>query len=365
MKNARAFTRIISCLMILPICFLTGCSFLPSAETIKEKVVKAAKDGYDDWCAESYEEWYKNESIKFLGSYTGRTQMSELTKLVVECFNRNDAERLKSLLCERTQGISGIDEQISEVLDFVGGGILSYNEPKHYPSAREGTQKRNAKETRTRLSWNIEDVITEKDEKFEISIHVNCLDIWDTSREGIMLMVIHRNDGERIRLGYYWKDYKDIAHDTARTLRNYIDARDTEGIRSMFCEQSQAHEELTSQVEALITFYEGASLRGKPAEPNKGNIKYDGRRDYCIYSVERETVFNNEPVRIFIDTLVDNMMTDADKTYTIRFSMYNRNDANPDAVGISQIILTRNDGKELIAGELIREDGDEIQIFIP
>lgn len=367
MRNEKVIAVIIQCVMGLLICSLTGCSILPSAEDIKEKIAQSV----DDWSAKDYENWY-NKGIEFHNE--GSTyQMKEVTKLLVECFSRNDAEKLKSLLCERTKGMPEIDEQIREALEFVGGDIIAYNEPKHYPNELEGKRKDNGKVTKARRNWYIKDIETESGGKFEIYIDVDFLDTRDLAREGVTKILITRDDGEKIQIGYYWKEYHDIALDTAHTLRNQIDAGDTEGIRSMFSEQSQMNGELTSQIEALITFYEGASLRGKPEEPNKRNIRYDEKRDYRIYSAEAETagnnasvrIFKDTPIRIFIETFMNNMMTDAGKTYTIRFFMYNRNDANPDTVGISQIIITRDDGVELSVGELIRENGDETQIFIP
>ena len=214
------------------------------------------------------------------------------------------------------------------------------------------------KTTRLEYSWDIENIKTDLDKTYEI--YVDAYEIYedDKSREGITRIVIKSDDKEQI-IGYKWPSYFNTGRDMSTQIVKNFDTRDMNGLKEMFSGKTLEIADIDQQIRSAIDFFEGRATFGKVNERS-----YDGRRGYHISVNENENVLNNKPVSTFIEVHIENIETSENgiaapvnrprKIFEIKFYAYLLNEGNKSYEGISQMIITNNDGQKRIIGNFIQ-----------
>ena len=274
-----------------------------------------------------------------------------LSKALLECFTEKDMDGLKVLLCERTRELIDIDVQIIAAFDILNGKIISFNEQKL--SSYEGKSTEYGKTIRLERKWSILDIETENNENYEIYVHVYYVYENDKKREGIAKLIITRSsDGKEVTIGYGWPDYNYEGQDKAIEIMKAFDEKNFNGLKSLFCAETLAIPDIDNKIKSAIDFYEGVANDGW-YKPIFGQESYDGNRDWQCSVSDEATISNGEPTSIFISVLITNIKTDVGKRYEINACFFLINTDNETQEGISQIIITRNDGEKHVIGERI------------
>lgn len=316
MKTLRVICAILSCAMVM---LLLGCS---SFERIPTRV-------------------------EMLDSEVPNMERSnlEITKDVLNCFSEKDSKSLKALLCEKTQGLTDIDEQILSSFDLFKGKVTSFNENL---SGYEGESRKSGKSTLLERYWNVKDIATDTGGIYEIFINAYIIYENDKNRVGISQITITSSDGTKLKIGYKWPSYYNEGRDMSNKVIKAFSEKDMDGLKSMFCAKTLEIVDIDSQIKEGLSFFQGKATMGKV----KGkNIVYDGNHDYHTSVSEDEIVKNNKPTRTSITVLNENIETDSSKIYKIEFYADLLCTDDESHKGISQIIITSDDGRKQVIGE--------------
>lgn len=273
----------------------------------------------------------------------------ETSNSILDCFSQNDIEGLKALLCIKTQALSDIDEQIQKCIEFFGGTVDSFGD---ISSGYEGESTSDGKTTLLERSWSILDIANENGETYEIYISAWIICEEDTDREGIAKIILTRNsDGEALEIGYKWPMHYDEGRDLSVEVVNAFSEHDIDGLTALLCAKTLEIENIDEQIEAATNFFEGMATNGK-VETRDGSNLYDGRHSYRTSVGDYEVVENYEPIHTSITVFIENIETDSDHIYTIEYYSFLL-DADDGSEGVSQIIITDEDGIERVIGEKI------------
>lgn len=320
MKKLRLLCAISCCAMLV---FLQGCSF---SSLISER-------------------------LKLLEKVTIREEKENLqtSKDVLDCFSNDDAQSLRSLLCLKTQGLSDIDEQISAGFDFFKGKVISFDDKDM--SGSEDRSIEYGETTFLERAWSIKNIKTDAtDEIFEFIIRDFYICEDDKEREGIAQITIKGRPGHELVIGYRWPSYDSEGRDMSLQIIKLFDAKDMDGLKAMLCATTLGIADIDKQIQEGFDFYKGKSIDDIVGKDNGHNI-HDGRLDWHASVSDDETISNGRPTSTSIDAQIDNIITDTGEHYKITFyaNLLNKSDEN--SVGISQIIITSDDGCEQIIGE--------------
>lgn len=285
--------------------------------------------------------------VKMLDSEVSNMERSnlEITKDVLNCFSQKDSKSLKALLCAKTQGLTDIDEQILVGFDLFKGRVTSFNEDV---LGYEGKSSESGKSTLLERYWNIKDIVTDAGGSYEILINTYIIYEKDKNRVGISQITITSSDGTKLKIGYEWPSYYNEGRDMSNKVIKALSEKDIDGLKSIICAKTLEIVDIDAQIQEGLSFFEGKATRGKV----KGkNIVYDGKHDYRTSVSEDEIVKNNKPTRTSITVFNQNIETDANKIYKIDFNAYILYTGDESRKGISQIILTSDDGRKQVIGE--------------
>ena len=123
----------------------------------------------------------------------------------------------------------------------------------------------------------------------------------------------------------------------SKELLQYLSDDDAKGLKSMFCNKTKSSSKFDEQIQEVMGFFEGKITSKDPdIQTSSGSLR------------EGKTNLLN------ISPYITGIVTDAKKTYTIRFSSYLINSEYEDKVGISELSIKSDDGKECIVGEYIK-----------
>lgn len=128
-----------------------------------------------------------------------------------------------------------------------------------------------------------------------------------------------------------------IAKENCEDILKYLEDGDKEGLKNMFCNKISSSEELDKQIGEAIDFFEGKTS-SYDAKTSSGGTSY---RD-------------GEIVRLKVSPSIEDIITDADKKYEIKFYLYIVCAEDKDKEGISEISITSDSGEECIIGEYIK-----------
>ncbi|MDR2163717.1 MAG: DUF5104 domain-containing protein [Clostridiales Family XIII bacterium] len=133
-------------------------------------------------------------------------QARALTRKLLGSLQGGDREKLKSLLCEKTLSIEGIDEQIDEAMRFFEGEITSTGIELN-GGARS---RRNWRYTAIHIYPCISDVKTDKGKTYEVNYSARLIYDKDKSQEGVMkIRITDEANGRTCTIGEYWKQEMD------------------------------------------------------------------------------------------------------------------------------------------------------------
>jgi hypothetical protein len=130
------------------------------------------------------------QRLEMLGELTTASKEGslEISQNIVKCFNENNVQGLKTLLCNKTQNLSDIDEQIQAGFDIINGNIISFDE--NDLNVSEGQSISNGTTTKLDRIWSINDITTDSSETYSISVRINIIYEEDKAREGITELIV-------------------------------------------------------------------------------------------------------------------------------------------------------------------------------
>ena len=120
-------------------------------------------------------------------------------------------------------------------------------------------------------------------------------------------------------------------------ILKYLESGDKEGLKNMFCNKILSTEDLDKQIEEAIDFFEGKT------------ISYEAKT-----SSGRSSAENGEITRLKVSPSIEDIITDADKKYEIKFYLYIVCAEDKDKEGVSEISIRSDSGEECIIGEYIK-----------
>jgi len=323
MKSLKVVCVVFLCFIVL-LCF-SGCDFFPNIASRLDRL------------NEEYAEEMKSNLA--------------LSKALIDCFSEKDIDGLKVLLCERTRELTDIDDQIIAGFDILNGKIMSFNEQEL--SSYEGKSTEYGKTTRLERKWSILNIENETNENYEIYIHVYYVYENDKKREGIAELIITRcGDDEEVIIGYAWPDYYTEGRDMAKEVMKKFDEKDLKGLEALFCDNILETKDIEHQIRSAIDFFEGKAVDGW-SESITGQKYYDGSRDWDCSVNDETAISNGKPTSIFLTVHITNIETDVGKKYEIDFFFFLLALEDENCEGISQIIITRNDGEKRTIGEMM------------
>ena len=280
---------------------------------------------------------------------SARKSKLEISQQVLKCFDEKNADALKSLFCERTQNLTDIDEQIRSGLALISGKTTSFDE--HILGlGYEGSHTSNGRITELERSWDIGAIETDENQKFEISVDMYNIYEKDTTREGITRLVITLEDEIEFTIGYKWPSYYTDGRDLSSKIVTAFSDDNFDGLKRLFCQQSQEISDIDEQIETALLFFDGAAIRGRP---NPDSREYNGTRDYHPIVSDSEIVENNKPIHTSITVQIENIETFAGRTYEIEYDSYLLCRDNWKLEGISQMIIRCDDGTEVVIGDRV------------
>ena len=125
-------------------------------------------------------------------------------------------------------------------------------------------------------------------------------------------------------------------YDRSKELLSYLENDDAEGLKSMFCEITRESPTIDEEIEAALAFFEGKIIsRDKESTP-------------C-----EESVRNGEIVYLEIAPDIDNIKTDKEQIYRVKFYVQVVNAKSPEKEGVSEIVITNAEGEECVVGEFL------------
>ncbi len=271
----------------------------------------------------------------------------ETTENVLNSFSEKDKNALKGLFCEKTRGLEDIDEQILAGFDLFKGKVASFDD---HIMAYEGSSIENGEITFLERAWNVFDIVTDEGKVYEFYIEVYVTYEGDKKREGISQITITSSDGAELKIGYGWPRYYSEGREMSYKVIKAFSSNDMDGLKSMFCTKTLEIADIDKQIQKGLSFFDGEATMGKVDDEY---TVYDGSHDYRTFVDEHEIVKNSKPIRTSITVLNENIETDAGKIYKIEFNAYLLYTGDETYKGISQIIITSDDGSKQIIGKKI------------
>jgi hypothetical protein len=123
-----------------------------------------------------------------------------------------------------------------------------------------------------------------------------------------------------------------------------------DALKETLCSITLENDDIDLQIQNAFDFFNGEAILGKAYWSN-GEEYYDGDYDFHTTVKDDEIVENHEPIRTYLTVLNENIMTDADEIYTMKFYAYYLYTENEDYEWISQIEIISDDGEKIIIGE--------------
>lgn len=323
-RYMKEIKKIIFCMTILSaLVLLSGCN-------IFKAVVEQARNNI------------KNEIAHLQETKPTFPSRLETAQEIINYFNSEDTSLLKELLCERSQSLNDIEEQIQDAFYFIDGNIISFNEDVNgmeSESIEHGTKTKEMRESIIR-------VITDNENSYTIYVTENLIYSKDPKREGITEIIIKNTDDEsETVIGYSWQDLytegKRIAYESSKVLGEGNDSAFCKLLSDTLAESTETQKNISKAMD----FFDGMPYFGKVSGDG---LRYDGKHDIHVTVDEEETVENGEPVCIHLTIHCENIETDAGRTFTSEIEAYIRNDEQPELIGITKFILFDEEKNSII-----------------
>lgn len=290
--------------------------------------------------------------LKMLDLETANADKSnlEISQKVLKYLSKSDAKGLKTLFCEKTQNLADTNNQILSAFDFFKGKVISFNENV---MGYEGDSTEYGIKTLLERSWTVEKIVTDKGGRYEINIFQYVIYKEDENREGITKIVISNSKGAESVIGYSWPEHIDDANEMSWKIVDIFEKKDLKALKNMFCAKTLKLDGIDKQIQLALDFFEGKPTNGVIGKVDGQDIS-DGSHDYNISVIDHETVKNSLPTSTSIEVLINNIETDIGKVYEIKYFAYLLCIDKKNIEGISQMIISSNDGKKQIIGKKIK-----------
>lgn len=323
-RNAVKKGALVLCVLLSLSGAMTGCSYLP------ESVWRAAYEFFGDTTS----------------PYRFKDYREETAGILIDNIKNRDAQALTELLCLKTRQMPDIERQIEEFFAFVEGEAVSYTDTE---SGVESYAKEGIEVTELQWNWSVNGMKTDTGKTYRLDIQTN--DIWraDEEKEGISRLIIVGEEGKEAVIGYDWKEYHYEGSTAARKIIEAFSEANPDAVNDLLSEKTRRSEDTEKQICAAMDFFEGVYTEGKRQE--YGKEFYDGRYAFHAEVREEEKIENHEPVSIRIDVHVENIITDAKKTYEMDFIGYLlTTDGEGELQGINSVVLYGEDGDSVTIG---------------
>lgn len=315
-KNIKALHRTIICILSLSLtAFLGGCGILDIADNVIDNI-------------KSQSELPSN---------------LETAQELIDCFNNKDTSALKEMLCERSQNLDDIDEQIQDAFDFIDGNVTSFDENV---TGSEGKSTRHGTTTELDRFFSIDDIVTDAEQEYSIYVSENLIYKNDSKREGITQITIeNESDESEIKIGYCWQEFYTEGRNIASQAADALGKCDKQAFSKLLSESLSSKSETQENIEEAMELFDGKPYFGKV--PDDG-LEYDGKHDIDVTVKEEETVEFGEPVCIKLDIHCENIETDTGRIFTSEIETYIQNDENPELIGITKFKLSDENENSVI-----------------
>ena len=140
---------------------------------------------------------------------------------------------------------------------------------------------------------------------------------------------------------------KKIIKENCKDILKYLDDGDKEKLKNMFCkkilfaEEEEEEEEriqiLDRQIEEAIDFFEGRT------------VSYKTKTSIGTISSEHGIV-----TRLRLNVIIEDIKTDTDKKYNVKFYLYLICEEDRDIEGITKISIKSDSGEERVIGQFIK-----------
>lgn len=109
-------------------------------------------------------------------------------KIIMESLKVKDKEKLKKALAEAMQNQENIDEEIDNLINFIDGNIVSYDEPGGSVQTKESTQQGITLEA---LSGCTRNIVTDSGKKYETEFYSYHINEEHADYVGVSMIVIY------------------------------------------------------------------------------------------------------------------------------------------------------------------------------
>lgn len=267
----------------------------------------------------------------------------ETAQELVNCFNNEDASALKEMLCQRSQELDDIDEQIQDAFDFIEGNITSFDENV---TGSEGKSTEYGTTTKLDRFFSIDDIVTYAEQEYSIYVSENLIYQNDSKREGITQITIeNESDESEVKIGYCWQEFYKEGRRIASGIADALGERDKQAFSELLSESLRSKSATQENIEETIECFDGKPYFGKV--PDDG-LEYDGKHDIHVTVKEEETVKCGEPICIKLDIHCENIETDTGRIFTSEIEAYIQNDENPELIGITKFKLSDEKGNRVM-----------------
>lgn len=123
----------------------------------------------------------------------------ETCEEILKYLENGDNESLKKMFCNKTLANENIDKQIQEAIDLFKGKIISYD----IKSGACSESFREGKRDYLFISPSIKNIVTDKNNKYQIKFYTYIVCAEDSDKEGISEISIESDSGEECIIGEY------------------------------------------------------------------------------------------------------------------------------------------------------------------
>jgi len=130
-----------------------------------------------------------------------------------------------------------------------------------------------------------------------------------------------------------------VGRETSEKLLGFLSDKDADGLKSMFCPIILSLDDIDEQIQGALDFFEGEI------------ISYDSIWGLKGGGSNRLVRENREITRFDISPYLKNIETNAGRIYEIGYYSYVINSDYKNRIGVSEIFIRDEDGREFIIGD--------------
>ena len=285
------------------------------------------------------------------------TLRKEVSERMIEALKNEDILAVKDLFCQKSQELKSIYAQIESTFHFMDGQIESYK------ISDSTGYERYSNEYGTVVQYTFGSdiyITTDTGRYYDLYFKTHYIEL-DSSIKGMTSYILSENDkdsedGNSCKAGYDWSSpYDGECGLISAKLISAVSQKDADAVKSLLCQKTLEAPELDSEIQAVFEFFQGM-----PLFTEREDGLYDGLSENdlaCrVLAYETEKDKDGAVEAVWVSVTVLNVLTDADKHYSIDFAAYLQCNHNPQNIGVSFFSLEDfNAGEQKQVGEWIHE----------